>query len=193
MALDGSLQEYSRVVVLLVDAFAKPSGTPRTDADPRTLLGLLLDTNLVDAVDSLLQTNRANLIAEFQDARLGWSIECSDDLRSLPRELCDRLGQQIGRRLNLADKMVFYHFGFDDVEDFKLKRQLDRIPTSFRISSRDKHLIDQAVSLVINDKNVCLRQIQAVILDEQRVDARAANAACRGMDVVPKTREVQER
>jgi hypothetical protein len=192
MALDGSLQQYSRVVVLLVDAFAKPGGTPRTDADPRTLLGLLLDTNLVDAVDSLLQTNRANLIAEFQDARLGWSIECSDDLRSLPRNLCDRLGQ-LGRRLNLADKMVFYHFGFDDVEDFKLKRQLDRIPTSFRISSRDKHLIDQAVSLVINDKNVCLRQIQAVILDEQRVDARAANAACRGMDVVPKAREVQER
>lgn len=194
MALDGSLQQYARVVVVLVDAFAKPSGTPRTDADPRTLLGLLLDTNLVDAVDSLLQTNRANLIAEFQDASLGWSIECSDELRSLPRELCSRLDQTVGRQLDLGEKLVFYHFGFDDVApvDFKLKRQLDRIPTSFRISSAHKRLLDRAVSLVLTDSNVCLRQIRALVLDE-RFDARAANSACRGIDMVPPPPDVKQK
>ncbi|HEU0202530.1 MAG TPA: patatin-like phospholipase family protein, partial [Burkholderiaceae bacterium] len=54
----GQLGGYEKVIVLLVDAFTKPRGTSRTAADPRSTVSYLLDTNVVDAVDSLLLTNR---------------------------------------------------------------------------------------------------------------------------------------
>ena len=46
--------------------------------------------------------------------------------------------------------MVFYHFGFDDVEAAGpqyagLKRRLDKIPTSFKLAPPDAALIDKAV------------------------------------------------
>ncbi len=42
-------------------------------ADPRGTVGLLLDANVSDAVDSLLQNNRASLLGEFDTARLRWN------------------------------------------------------------------------------------------------------------------------
>lgn len=186
--LDGQLRPTDRVIVLLVDAFTKPAGTPRSEADPRSLLGMVLDTNLTDAVDSLLQTNRANAVREFQSGSLGWDVECSDELRSLPRQLCERLARRFaGNRLDLSERMFFYHFGFDDVQrvDPDLKQALDRIPTSFRISERHRRRIDKAVDLVLTRDNECLQATRDIVLDAP-VSVRAANERCQQVDAVPR-------
>jgi hypothetical protein len=112
-------------VVLLVDAFTVPSGA-RRKPDPRGLVSYLVDTNITDAVDSLLQANRTRLVSEFDLAELRWNDrDCRDDSRNLPRALCDEAGAQGAQRRAAAERpMVFYHLGFDDV----LPRQDDQSP-----------------------------------------------------------------
>lgn len=189
LAVDGRLERYDAIVVMLVDAFTRPAGAARTDADPRTALSFLLDANLVDAVDSLLQANRIHLIEEFRAAKLQIRrSDCEDETRALPAELCERFARAYpSGEIDLSDRLLFYHFGFDDVGalDRALKEKLDRIPTSFRIGADDARLIDAAVELVLTPGNDCLRQIRALVLGEQRSVA-AANRICRDVDAVPK-------
>jgi predicted acylesterase/phospholipase RssA len=188
LAVDGRLAHYDAIVVLLVDAFTRPTGVARTDADPRTALSFLLDTNVVDAVDSLLQANRIHLIEEFRAAKLQIRrSDCDAETRALPAELCKRFARLYPRReIDLSDRMFFYHFGFDDVGalDPPLKEKLDRIPTSFRLGGDDARLIDAAIDRVLTPANDCLRQIRAIVLGEQPSVA-AANRLCRDVDAVP--------
>jgi len=184
----GKLDNYSSVIVLQVDAFTKPAGTPRDAADPRSPLSLIADTNLLDAVDSLLQANRARLIGEFRSAQLRWREgDCDDETPNLPRALCDRLEALPSNPglLNLERKLVFYHFGFDDVEPLapKLKRELDGIPTSFRINDVHAAKLEEAVNLVLTDKNPCLQLIYAVV--RERTPTPDLRADCRRYDRVP--------
>lgn len=189
LAVDGRLERYDAIVVMLVDAFTRPPGVARTDADPRTPLSFLLDTNVVDAVDSLLQANRINLIEEFRAAKLQIRhSDCDPETRALPAALCERFARAYpGGEIELSDRLFFYHFGFDDVGalDAALKEKLDRIPTSFRLAADDARLIDAAVDRVLTADNDCLRQIRALVLGEQRSVA-AANRICRDVDAVPK-------
>jgi predicted acylesterase/phospholipase RssA len=184
LAARGELGQYKKVVVLLVDAFTKPRGTPRSDSDPRNAVSFLFDTNVVDAVDSLLFTNRARLIGEFRNAQLRWNEgECDDDARNLPKDLCARLDERFERRrvLSLPDKLVFYHLGFKDVgdaEDGTLKTKLDSIPTSFRLGRGAAGDIDRAVALLLTDRNACLQQVRRIVLGEP-VKAEEANEICR--------------
>lgn len=155
-------QDYDKIVVLLVDAFTKPRGTSRVDADPRSPIGFLLDTNVSDAVDSLLQTNRNRLLAEFQRGVLDTGEgECLPLGSSLPRSLCLRLIGQDGTTapLDISKKLVFCHIGFHDVAatNPQLKEHLDRIPTSFTISDRDAGYIDEAVPAML--AGPCLERI----------------------------------
>jgi hypothetical protein len=190
---DGRLQQYDRIIVLLVDAFTTPRGAARDDPDPRSLLSLLIDTNVSDAVDSLLQANRDHLLAEFDEGKLSWDRECSGNgLRQLPLSLCERLkiisssptqtlaknrqGQDVPV-LNLTDKLVFYHFGFDDVTRFAptpdegtaLIRRLNNIPTSFRIGKGDVDQIDKAVNWVISPGNPCLQAMAGLLRQQGNV------------------------
>jgi NTE family protein len=148
---DGRLDAYDRIIVLQVDAYTRPGGTSRSRPDPRSLIDLLLDTNVGDAVDSLLQANRDRLLGDFDDGRLRFGRECGAEknaIRHFPIDLCERLLLDLpARELDLHQRLVFFHFGFadvvkddDDAVGLALKRQLDLIPTSFSIDDSDDRL-----------------------------------------------------
>lgn len=166
----GRLDAYDRIVVVLVDAFTRPRGASRLDPDPRGTLGLLLDANVSDAVDALLQNNRGRLLGEFDGAVLRWNDgSCEPETRELPSALCRALNARGRPALNLGQRLVFYHFGFDDVvavdpQHAGLKRRLDTIPTSFKLGDGDARLLDEAVDLVIAPANPCLQKIRELVL-----------------------------
>jgi predicted acylesterase/phospholipase RssA len=181
MEAEGRLT-HDRIIVLLVDAFTRPRGASRLVADPRGTVGLLLDANVSDAVDSLLQNNRANLLGEFDNARLRWSDgDCKSETRELPSTLCKALNERPTSSLNLTQRLVFYHFGFDDVvaadpQHAGLKRKLDTIPTSFKLADGDARLLDEAVQAVITPANACLQQIRTLVLAEASSPEAVGNA-----------------
>ena len=181
LAVAGELDNYDRVVVLLVDAFTKPRGTSRLMADPRKPLDRLLDSNVIEAVDALLQENRGNRLEEFKGAVLRWTADCDPDKQNLPPVLCAKLGKLPKEELDLQDKLVFYHFGFEDVRNAKLRQELNQIPTSFNIEPKDVENIDRAVQQVLTPDNACLRQIRAIVRGEAG-PAAAARAICEGID-----------
>jgi hypothetical protein len=172
MAAGGRMDDYDSIVVLLVDAFTRPGGASRTDADPRSLVGRIADPNgVTEAVDALLQANRRKLLAEFDSAKklLDPDRDCDEDERHLPSALCKRLSNvdlEEARQL-LSDRLVFYHFGFHEVKDSadepNLRRKLDRIPTSFDIDDEHKQLLRTAVGSVINGDNACLHAIARLV------------------------------
>jgi predicted acylesterase/phospholipase RssA len=186
MEAEGRLT-HDRIIVVLVDAFTRPRGASRLDPDPRGTLGLLLDANVGDAVDVLLQNNRGRLLGEFDLARLGWNDgSCEPETRELPSALCQALRDRGLSSLDLSQRLVFYHFGFDDVtavdpQHAGLKRQLDTIPTSFKLADGDARLLDEAVDVVISPGNPCLQRIrQLVLAQEVQPDAVAdARTVCR--------------
>ena len=171
MEVDGRLT-HDRIIVLQIDAFTRPRGASRLTADPRGTVGLLLDANVSDAVDSLLQNNRDSLLGEFDAARLRWNDgDCKSQTRELPSALCKALSERPTASLNLSQRLVFYHFGFEDVvavdpKHAGLKRRLDMIPTSFKLGDGDAQLLDEAVQTVIAPSNPCLQQIRALVLME---------------------------
>jgi len=155
---DGRLDDYDSIIVLQVDAFTTPGGTGRHKPDPRGLLDLLLDTNVSDAVDSLLQANRDRMLEDFDAGVLRFERECEltkSSVRHLPPALCERLEargrpwpEAQRRPVDLRDRMVFFHFGFADVvtgpgdeTGRKLKRELDLIGTSFTIDDDERVLV----------------------------------------------------
>jgi len=188
LAVSDRLKRYDKIVVMQVDAFTRPRGTRRLAADPRSFLSLFLDTNVVDAVDSLLQANRVKLVGEMQGSLLRWREgDCKPETRNLPPALCTELeahAHKTGKGyLDLSEKMVFYHFGFDDVPP-NLKARLDLIPTSFSISEEDVSLLDEAVKAVIKPDNPCLQQIRDIVLGRD-VNTAAARSICEQFDQVP--------
>lgn len=189
MAAGGRLADYDSVVVLLVDAFTRPSGASRRDADPRSLLGRFVDPNgVTEAVDALLQANRRKLLAEFAsaDVLLDPSRDCDPEERHLPAALCERIldgDLQEAKRL-LADRLIFHHLGFHNVkgtaEDPDLRRKLDRIPTSFDIDDEHKDLLRSAVAQMINRDNTCLQAIARLARQEspKQEDVAGVQKAC---------------
>lgn len=181
MDVEGRLT-HDRIVVVLIDAFTRPQGASRLDPDPRGPLGLLLDANVGDAVDALLQNNRGRLLGEFDSGRLRWSDGgCKPETRELPSTLCRALAERDRPALDLSQRLVFYHFGFDDVVaadalHAALKRKLDTIPTSFKLSEGDARLLDEAVDIVISPGNPCLQQIRELVLAHDVAPGRVAEA-----------------
>jgi hypothetical protein len=179
-ALDGRIANYDRVAVISIDAFTRPAGAPSINPDSRgDFFSYFLDTNLSSAIDSLLQANRANNLDQFRNRAFTWK-ECDVELRTYPKRLCDaieKLGGSLDDRLGLAKRLVFYHIGFDDAGDaqiddvdkdgnpvkVRLTERLDRIPTSLKISDPDRHAIDTAVQLIVNERNDCLRVIRDIV------------------------------
>lgn len=191
METEGRLT-HDRIVVILIDAFTRPHGASRLEPDPRGALGLLLDGNVSDAVDALLQNNRARLLGEFDSGRLRWTDgDCKSETRELPSALCEALVARGRRDLDLRQRLVFYHFGFDDVVavDAKhagLKRKLDTIPTSFKLADGDARLLDEAVDLVIAPGNPCLQQIRSLVLADTAAPGQVTQARRVCQDVDPR-------
>ena len=67
--------------------------------------------------------------------------------------------------LDLGDKMLFYHLSFDKVRDAKLRKQLRRIPTNFKIDKKHAALIDKAMPRIVNPEDATLQAIRFVLLN----------------------------
>jgi hypothetical protein len=196
---DGRLspERYDRIVVILVDAFTVPSGLARDESDPRGWFDRFLDLNVIQATDSLLQANRRSLIDEFADGVLTWTTrDCAGGTREYPASLCRALpplanGEQ--GEVDLSKRLVFYHFGFADVENTHpdLKRRLDAIPTAFKIEAEAAKDLDEAVKLKINASNACLRRLAALVRLDSATEGEVLHTrdTCASEDTLPAARQ----
>ena len=129
---------YDRLVVILVDAFTGNSGISNKKPDPRKGFDFVVDTNFLEASDSLLAANRKEKMEHFEEE---FKSRCDD-----------------------PSKALFYHIQFADIKDGDLNKKLNRIKTDFRISDDDARYIDEAVNLLITPQNTCLAGIRDLIV-----------------------------
>jgi NTE family protein len=136
--LDSHGTVYDRLVVILVDAYTGKSGVSNDDADSRKPFDFIVDSNFIDATDSLLSTNRIQHISEFEKTFL----------------------KRIKEHPALQGKAVFYHIQFADVKN---KDDLWKIPTNFTISTDNVKLIDNAADTLLTPENNCLLAINKIL------------------------------
>jgi len=129
---------YQRLVVILVDAYADSGGVNGGKSDPRALYDFIVDTNFIDATDSLLKANHDRVLSTFES----------------------RFSHQLP-----ATKSMFYWIRFADVKDPELLKQLNRIKTDFRIKPEDADAIDAAVDRLLTPNNTCLIGIRDLLVD----------------------------
>jgi predicted acylesterase/phospholipase RssA len=132
---------YDRLVVVLVDAYTGKSGVSNDEADSRRFLDFIVDSNFVDATDSLLSANREQRLKEFSTAFM----------------------RRIVENPSLQGKAVYYHIQFADVENRDLRDKLRKIPTNFTISTADAGTIDAAASALLTPQNDCLIAIREIL------------------------------
>lgn len=132
--------DYKTVVVILVDAYTDAAGIHETLADPRSGLDFFVDSNFIDATDSLLAANRDKIISDF--------VTKFESLKD-------------------SSKSLFYHLKFADVEDEKLNNRLNRIATSFNIKDESVADIDKAVERLLTPQNPCLISIKQLLETNQ--------------------------
>jgi len=173
-------ERYRKIIVILVDAYERPKGVDRDQADGRCLFCYVFDMNVADAVDSLLEANRDNLLQDFRE-HINVTKDC--DKRNLPAEICnDPLSPTLQHQIDEVErKLFFYHVRF---ADSRHKNQLEKIPTDFRITN-DKDgqpnsvYLDEAAEELITDDNECLQRIRRVIKGEETAaDAQSASRYC---------------
>ena len=130
---------YDRLIVILVDAYAGKSGVSNDDADSRKPLDFIVDSNFIDATDSLLSENRSQHLSKFENTFM----------------------QRLSEHPELTGKAVFYHIQFTDSP--KYKDDLWKIPTNFSINTRNRDLIDKAADELLTPENTCLMAIRDIL------------------------------
>lgn len=139
---------YDKLVVILVDAYNDGGGVSSEYADSRNVFDFIVDSNFIDASDSLLIANREKMLRNFKKMFL---------------ELSANDGPKAGRA-------IFYHIQFSDIrEDQKLRKKITRIKTNFKIKEDDAKSLDKAADILFTPENRCLQEIRALLVDNQRV------------------------
>jgi predicted acylesterase/phospholipase RssA len=187
-ALDRRVGNDKPVVIISIDAFTPPAGTPSAGAELRGDLPR-------STVGSPPQANRSPNLDQFHNRAFTWR-ECEASATH-PTRLCDtvsELGESLRERLRLDKRLVFYHIGFEGVGDalfeeagkdgkverIRLDERLHRIPISLRLSEQDRLAIDRAVELIVDERNPCLRAIRDIAAGAG-TSAEAAHRVCREM------------
>lgn len=141
-------ERYRKYIVILVDSYKEPRGVDRNAYDPRSVTSYFVDSNFMDTFDSLLTSSRINLVSQFYEGSF--------------------LGE--GAR----DKLIFWHITFEyigsdslDQTGQPLRKKLNRIPTSFKISRDDILRIDQAVEELITRDDETLQLIRQALLERE--------------------------
>ncbi len=131
---------FDRIVVISIDAFVHPAGVSPERADPRPFISRVIDTNLFEAMDSLLKTIRKDTLQKFRTATYD------------------------GAPVDLADKLTFCHLSFDGLPEGELRERLDTIATNFRLAKGDAAAMDQAVVALVSAANPQLKAVRAALL-----------------------------
>lgn len=130
---------YSKIFIILVDAFTESKGVSERDYDVRKTIDYAVDLNFLDSVDSLLAANRKKTIKGFKDF-----LKMQDE-----------------------KQIIFYHIEFDNISDPVLNKTLHNIKTDFAIQKQDRIAIDDAIALLIAEDNDCLKKIRNIIIGEE--------------------------
>ena len=130
--------DYDKLVVILIDAYTGQAGVSGTEADTRGLLDFIVDTNFVDATDSLLTTIRKQRIEDF------------------PKTVFKEHSEGSGRQ------GVYYHIKLQDIENQEIRQNAEKVKTNFTLSKDDATALDNAAREIARD-NRCLARIRQLI------------------------------
>jgi predicted acylesterase/phospholipase RssA len=155
----AAIRKHRRIVVIFVDSFRRSLGADPTGADPRSAGDFFVDTNFLDATDSLLQGNRDRTLSDFFGRTLATytkSEECDRD-NLYDRDHACTVGpswkgptsDQLERELRA--KMFFFHVTFAGVSKSDVRDKLEAIPTTFRFDDGEMEAIRQGVANLLAD------------------------------------------
>jgi hypothetical protein len=121
-----------KLLVILIDAYRPPKGKSSRDPDPRSVFDFILDTNFIDAYDTLMAEMRTGKIDEMI------SILNNGDSRS--------------------GKLV--HVEFDDLKEIKpdIYEVVKNIDTSFNIESNEANCLKEAARILVESEMEKLRE-----------------------------------
>ena len=129
--------QFERLVVILVDAYAKNVSIDAGEADPREVSDYFIDSNAIGATDSLLSTNREHTLNVFKSE-------------------FQRQGKE--------GKSIFYHVTFDSLPNRATRKAAQRIPTNFKLElPEDAETLDAAAAQLLNSDNPCLQAIRTLV------------------------------
>lgn len=138
--------QYSKYILILIDSYTKNTGVESSLPDARAGVDFAVDMNFLDSLETLLANNRDNLIDK--------TIDVFEDL-----------GRQVDKN-GKNPEYIFYHIRFEDIRDHKLRKDLNKIKTDFKISKANIQAIDEAVKKLIMKENDCLTIIKDIVLEE---------------------------
>ncbi len=140
---------YRKLVVILIDSYTSKRGVSSSAPDTRKFLDFIVDSNFIDATDSLLTASRDEVLNTFKSRE---EFRVGDGLP--PQQ---------------AKQTVFCHIQFADVQEIGLRDALNNIPTNFSISAENTAYIDRAVDQLIVPENSCLVEIKNILTNRPNV------------------------
>lgn len=141
---------YDKVVVILVDVHTGKAGVSSTRADGRSFVDFVVDTNFIDATDSLLFANRESRVENFYEQNLAEHF--------------------------VENKSIYYHITFDQLtQDPELMANVKGVPTNFSLSKKNASYLEEAGAQLINRSNSCI----AAILDLIRQGTHSGQSNCK--------------
>jgi hypothetical protein len=176
--------------VICVDSYTEPRGARPRDADPRDAVDYVVDTDFLDAIDMLLKLNRYHLLATFmseeQQTALTKKANADADRRKPGRvrgvqndpkqiEKQTRRAPTKGRSpldpewepSDLGDHLVFWHLTFRDLYDYgehhELWRNLNAIPTDFKIDDEQADDLEKAAKLLVERDPKMVERIRSLL------------------------------
>jgi len=172
----AAVKKYDRIVVILVDAFRESLGANPASPNPRKLMDYFVDTNFLDATDSLLEANRGRILNDFRSrdiANYSEPEEC--ERHNLPDDTCT--GSETWRLRNgptkeqlardLTSKMYFFHVTFNAVTDPENRARLNSIPTTFSLEEHEMDTIRKGVDNIFSAANrytyACVQLLGAIM------------------------------
>ena len=174
--LKSNPDRYKHIIVILVDAFIEPVGKNSKNPEPRSTFSHYLDMNFMDSFDALLKSNRQIGINEFlkenialQDKMTFWHItfdkvdENIIDIKPISDD------DNIPEPGTLREELNFIKPPSDNANKQELRTLrdgLNRIETTLSITDDDKARIEEAVRIIFNKDEPCLKRIKKILLNE---------------------------
>lgn len=134
-AINLNRDKYEKIIVILVDSHVEAKGIDNKIYDPRSLFSYVMDMNMLDSFDSLLESNRTDLLDEFENDNTikFWHIHFGDVKDS-----------ELKQKLNEIST------------NFKISHSKEKDHVT---------LIDRAVKDLISKENPKLNLIRKILLD----------------------------
>jgi hypothetical protein len=174
--LKSNPDKYKQIIVILVDAFIEPVGKSSKNPEPRSTFSHYLDMNFMDSFDALLKSNRQIGINEFlkenidlQDKMTFWHITFDKVDESVidinpPSDYDNKPELKTP-----GDEFTCINPPGDNANKQELRTLrdgLNRIETTLSISDDNKARIEEAVRIIFNKDDPCLKRIRKILLNE---------------------------